>query len=294
MRRTRRCSRGAARGPTISRGSSPGRTCGRTGHPRPSSPRGRRRSAARASCPATRPPSTACCARSCSRRRFTRFSTRSTTVPNGCAFPSRAFSASPRTTDTRERPLRTPRFGAWLDDDGTHFRIWAPSTSRVSLLIDDRPPQAMARDSRGVHAADVPALLPGSRYRYSLDGNTPVPDPASRWQPDGVHGASAIDDPRAFAWRAAPVHIRPRDLVIYELHVGTFTAEGTFDAARAKLPYLRDLGVTAIELMPIAEFAGARNWGYDGAALFAPSSVYGGPHALRRFIDDAHAHGLAV
>ena len=152
----------------------------------------------------------------------------------------------------------------------------------------------MARDARGIHVADLAAQPPGTRYRYSLDGRTPLPDPASRWQPDGVHGPSALDDARAFGWRAAPVDIRRRDLIIYELHIGTFTPEGTFDAARTKLPYLRELGVTAIELMPVAEFAGTRNWGYDGAALFAPSSAYGGPDALRRLIDDAHAHGLGV
>ncbi len=190
--------------------------------------------------------------------------------------------------------MSTPRFGGWLDDEGAHFRIWAPSASGVDLLIDGSAPIAMAPGERAVFGADPGALPSGTHYRYSLDDGTPIPDPASRWQTGGVHGASALDDPRAFAWRAAPVDIRLRDLVIYELHIGTFTPEGTFDAARAKVPYLRDLGVTAIELMPIAEFAGRRNWGYDGAALFAPSSAYGGPDALRRLIDDAHAHGLAV
>ena len=190
--------------------------------------------------------------------------------------------------------MPTPRFGAWLEDDGAHFSIWAPSAAHVNLLIEDRAPVPMARDSRGVYAATLGAEPPGTRYRYGVDGKPPVPDPASGWQPDGVHGPSALDDARAFEWRNAPVDINPRDLAIYELHIGTFTPEGTFDSARAKLSYLRELGVTAIELMPVAEFPGARNWGYDGAALFAPSSVYGGPDALRRLVDDAHAHGLAV
>ena len=190
--------------------------------------------------------------------------------------------------------MATQKFGAWLDDEGTHFRLWAPSASRVDLLIDGRQPSPMSRDGLGVFTAALPPLRHGARYRYRPDAADPIPDPASHWQPDGVHGASALDDPRAFAWRASPVPLAPRDLIIYELHTGTFTPEGTFDAARDRLPYLRDLGVTAIELMPVAEFAGTRNWGYDGAALYAPSSAYGGPDALRRFVDAAHAHGLAV
>ena len=152
----------------------------------------------------------------------------------------------------------------------------------------------MSRDARGIHTVSTCRHDAGTRYRIGLDGRTTIPDPASHWQPDGVHGASAIDDARGFAWRAAPVDIEPAALVIYELHIGTFTPEGTFDAARRKLDYLRGLGVTAIEIMPVAEFPGLRNWGYDGAALFAPSSVYGGPDAFRRLIDDAHARGLSV
>ena len=190
--------------------------------------------------------------------------------------------------------MTTPRFGSWLEADGAHFRLWAPSATRVDLLVDGAEPSPMSRDARGVFTADMPALAGGARYRYRLDDGAPIPDPASHWQPDGVHGASAIDDPRAFVWRAAPVPLAPRDLIVYELHAGTFTPEGTLDAARDRLPYLRELGITAIELMPVAEFAGCRNWGYDGAALYAPSSAYGGPDALRRFVDAAHAHGLAV
>ena len=156
--------------------------------------------------------------------------------------------------------MATPRFGAWLDDRGAHFRLWTPGTSRVDLLIEGRDPLPLTRGDRGVFAADLPALPGGTRYRYRLDGaREAIPDPASGWQPDGVHGASALDDARAFAWQAAPVPLDARELIIYELHVGTFTPEGTFDAARDKLPYLRELGITAIELMPVAEFAGARN-----------------------------------
>jgi len=186
-------------------------------------------------------------------------------------------------------------FGAWLDRGEAHFRLWAPSAARVDLLIEGfDQPLPMTPVGDGSFATAVRGPSHGRRYRYRVDGRGPFPDPASRWQPDGVHGASAIDDPSAFAWRAAPPALDRGDLVIYELHTGTFTDEGTFDGVAARLPYLRDLGITAIELMPIAEFAGSRNWGYDGAALFAPSSAYGGPAALRRLVDAAHAHGLAI
>jgi maltooligosyltrehalose trehalohydrolase len=184
--------------------------------------------------------------------------------------------------------------GAWVDDHGAHFRLWAPAAARAELLLDGRAPVALISDGRGFFSADLEELPHGTRYRYRVDGAAPAPDPASRWQPEGVHGPSAIDDARAFAWTSEPPAVPRHRLVIYELHVGAFTPEGTFDSARERLPYLRSLGVTAIELMPIAEFAGSRNWGYDGAALFAPSSVYGGPDALRRFVDAAHAEGLAV
>ena len=187
------------------------------------------------------------------------------------------------------------RFGAWRDERGAHFRVWAPSAARIELLIDGSDqPIIMTPAGNGVFAADLPGPSGGTRYRYRVDGQGPFPDPASRWQPEGVHGPSAIDDPSTFAWRSTPPRVSLRDLVIYELHTGTFTEAGTFDGVREKLPYLRDLGVTAIELMPIAEFAGSRNWGYDGASLFAPSSVYGGPAGLRRLVDAAHQIGLAV
>jgi maltooligosyltrehalose trehalohydrolase len=142
---------------------------------------------------------------------------------------------------------------------------------------------------------DVADARAGDRYAYSIDGNDPLPDPASRYQPDGVHAWSEVVDPTAFAWTdSAWRGLDPRRAVIYELHVGTFTPEGTFASAATKLPALRDLGVTAIELMPLADFPGRRNWGYDGVALFAPSRAYGRPDDLRAFADAAHGLGLAV
>lgn len=135
----------------------------------------------------------------------------------------------------------------------------------------------------------------GTRYAYRLDGDGPYPDPASRFQPEGVHGPSMVVDPGAFAWSDAGWRGVPLDrAVLYELHVGTFTPEGTFAAAAARLPYLADLGVTVVELMPVADFAGSRNWGYDGVSLFAPSHHYGTPDDLRRFVEAAHRLGLAV
>jgi maltooligosyltrehalose trehalohydrolase len=135
----------------------------------------------------------------------------------------------------------------------------------------------------------------GSRYRLRLDGDATYPDPWSRSQPDGVHGASEVVDHAAFAWSDDDwPGIRREDLVILELHVGTATEQGTFDALIELLPYYADLGVTALELMPVAEFPGSRNWGYDGVSLFAPSSAYGGPDGLKRFVAAAHGQGLAV
>ncbi len=175
------------------------------------------------------------------------------------------------------------------------MRVCAPAATTVEALVGDREAIPMARvagDTFEVRVADARA---GDRYRFRVDDNAPWPDPCSRWQPDGVHGASMLIDPRRFAWTDAAWRGVPRHrLVIHELHVGTFTADGTFEAATRRLPELADLGVTAVELMPVAAFPGGRNWGYDGAALFAPSENYGHPDDLRALVDRAHALGLAV
>jgi maltooligosyltrehalose trehalohydrolase len=192
-----------------------------------------------------------------------------------------------------------PTLGAWPDDRATRFRVWAPATEQVELVIErpggpaDRRP--LVREPGGFAAGLFADVGPGTLYRYLLDGRGPFPDPASRAQPDGVHGPSMVVDPGAFAWtdRGWPGR-RLEDAVIYELHVGTFSTEGTFAGVRSRLPYLRDLGVTAVELMPIADFPGRRNWGYDGAALFAPARRYGTPDDLRRLVDAAHELDLAV
>jgi maltooligosyltrehalose trehalohydrolase len=138
-------------------------------------------------------------------------------------------------------------------------------------------------------------LSPGTDYRFSVDGGPPLPDPRSRWQPAGVDGPSRVDEPGAFGWTDAGWRgIEPDDLMIYELHVGTFTPAGTFTGAVDRLDHLVELGVTAVEVMPVAEFSGDRGWGYDGVDLFAPHHAYGGPEGLRTFVDACHRRGLAV
>ena len=187
-------------------------------------------------------------------------------------------------------------FGASLDAHGAVFRLWAPAARRVALhLPETRRDFAMIRSDDGWYALRVPNLLAGTAYQYIVDDAHTVPDPASRFQPSDVDGPSALIDPEAFdwpdtAWRGRPWH----EAVIYELHVGAFTREGTFAAAEADLARLAALGITAIELMPLADFAGKRNWGYDGVLPFAPDSRYGTPNALKRLIAAAHEHGLMV
>ncbi|MGI8926806.1 MAG: malto-oligosyltrehalose trehalohydrolase, partial [Tepidiformaceae bacterium] len=187
--------------------------------------------------------------------------------------------------------------GAIPGPSGVSFRVWAPRPRSLELVL--RGPAGERRltpERDGEYAvAFVPALESGARYGYLIDGEGPFPDPCSRSQPDGVHGLSEVTAPGAFAGRTrafAPPALS--ELVIYECHIGTLTTAGTFDAAIAELPRLRGLGVTAIELMPVASFPGRWNWGYDGVALFAPAAVYGGPDGLRRLVDAAHEAGLAV
>lgn len=186
--------------------------------------------------------------------------------------------------------------GAIFDGACCHFRVWAPQAKQVLLEVEGLPPRHMTlqRDACGFWTGSLEAARPGLRYRYHVDGIA-LPDPCSRYQPEGPHGASAIVDRNAYAWRDQ--HWRGvglQDLVLYELHVGTFTAEGTLAAAAGRLPHLRDLGITAVEVMPLAEFPGRFNWGYDGVSWFAPSRNYGPYDALKQFVDAAHAAGIGV
>ncbi len=188
-----------------------------------------------------------------------------------------------------------PAIGAVPEPEGVQFRVWAPAAGRVEVVVEGAGSHRLAREGGGYHAGLVPGIGAGARYRFRLDGDLSCPDPASRSQPDGVHGPSEVVDPAAFRWADGGWRgLDPDALVIYELHVGTFTPRGTFDAVAERLGDLVRLGATAIEIMPVAEFAGARNWGYDGVALFAPESTYGGPAGLQRLVDAAHRAGLGV
>jgi malto-oligosyltrehalose trehalohydrolase len=188
-------------------------------------------------------------------------------------------------------------FGAALLENGTAFRLYAPSAKTVTLIceLDDGEHRyATKRNHDGFHEVVVLDALAGTRYAFDVDGVV-APDPASRFAPDGVHGRSVVVDPQSFAWpddewRGLAWH----EHVLYELHVGTFTPEGTYRAAQAKLDDLRALGVTAVELLPLAQAPGHRNWGYDGVLLYAPANAYGTPDELKAFIAAAHARGMAV
>ena len=189
-------------------------------------------------------------------------------------------------------PARAPEgpLGAWEQAPGRFgFRLWAPGARSVDLLLDDRV-LPMAREPDGCFALEANATE-GARYRYRIDGAEAVPDQASRWQPDGVHGASAVLG-AAYPWRSCQWTGRQwPEAVIYEVHVGTC---GGYAGVRAQLPRLAALGITAIELMPVAEFPGRRNWGYDGTFPYAPASAYGDPRELKALVDEAHAQGLMI
>jgi maltooligosyltrehalose trehalohydrolase len=202
---------------------------------------------------------------------------------------------------TSAAPVRAPTarrvpVGAEVQPGGgVHFRVWAPGHLRVEVVLEGGLEIALHAEAGGYWSGLVGQARPGQRYRYRVDGEGPFPDPASRFQPDGPHGPSEVIDPAAFAWTDHGWEgLRLAGQVMYELHLGTFTPEGTWDGARARLPHLRDLGVTAVELMPVAAFPGTFNWGYDGVNLYAPYAGYGRPDDFRRFVDEAHRLGLGV
>jgi maltooligosyltrehalose trehalohydrolase len=174
------------------------------------------------------------------------------------------------------------------------LRVWAPRPKRVEAVLGERR-MAMRPAEGGWWACGTDRAGPGSGYAFSLDGGPPRPDPRSAFQPLGVHGPSEVVDHGSFAWHDTSWQGVPLPgSVLYECHVGTFSAEGTFDGAIQRLPHLADLGADIIELLPVAEFVGQRGWGYDGVDLFAPHHAYGGPEGLKRFVDAAHAHGIGV
>ena len=195
---------------------------------------------------------------------------------------------------TRVQPLQ--HGAACLPGGGVRFRLWAPAHAEIIILLGARDRAlAMRSAGEGWHELDVPDAGAGTRYLFQLPDGTKVPDPASRYQPEDVHGPSEVIDPAAYRWADQAWAGRPwHEAVVYELHVGAFTAAGTFTAAIERLNHLAELGVTAVEIMPIADFPGGRNWGYDGVLPYAPDSAYGRPEAFKAFVEAAHARGLMV
>ncbi len=193
-----------------------------------------------------------------------------------------------------DRVFQEHTCGAHPTSAGVRFVVWAPSAQAIEVEIADRR-YPLHKDAEGYFSATVEHAGVGALYRYVIDGEGPYPDPCSRYQPEGVHGPSMVIDPAAFQWTDTNwPGIELKGQVVYELHVGTFTPEGTFDAAARALHELKTLGVTLIEVMPVAEFPGRFNWGYDGVDLYAPYHGYGDVEAFKRFVDAAHGEGLAV
>ena len=194
----------------------------------------------------------------------------------------------------RQMPTRRVPIGAEPQGDGTHFRVWASRARAVDVQDESGVTTSLKPEADGYFSGVAPIAV-GGRYCYRLDDGRTAPDPASRFQPDGPHGPSVVVDPDAFRWTdGAWSGVRREGQVIYEMHVGTFTREGTWRAAARELPELARLGVTIVEMMPVADFPGRFGWGYDGVSLFAPTRLYGTPDDLRHFVDRAHAVGIGV
>ncbi|MCV0397255.1 MAG: malto-oligosyltrehalose trehalohydrolase [Rhizobiaceae bacterium] len=213
----------------------------------------------------------------------------------GRAFTCLAGGGSVTDAASTELHLLPRRWGAEFIRDGeARFRLWAPALDQLMLVLDGEA-SPMARDEDGWFELVADGVRPGARYAFRLPDGSVVPDPASRRQAGSVHGPSLLVDPTTYEWRHPSWKGRPwEETVIYELHVGTFAPEGTFAAAAGRLPYLADLGMSAIELMPVAQFAGDRGWGYDGVLPYAPHPAYGTPDDLKALVDAAHGLGLMV
>jgi maltooligosyltrehalose trehalohydrolase len=196
---------------------------------------------------------------------------------------------------TTECARRYP-VGAETNREGSHFRVWAPIRSRVEVVIEGGRDFELASENGGYFAGFAEGIHEGTRYRFRIDGGPALyPDPASRFQPDGPHGPSQIVDSSSFIWTDGGWSgLTSEGQVLYEIHVGTFTPEGTWAAAAALLPELAALGVTAVAVMPVGDFPGGFGWGYDGTCLYAPTRLYGTPTDFRRFVDAAHSQGLGV
>lgn len=221
-------------------------------------------------------------------------------MPDQQLLMARSETISKATPATKQMTLRcaaAEKLGAWLENDGCNFRVWAPTATHLEVHIGTSGERkfALSKDSDGYFSGVIADVVAGDLYKYSLDGQLPLPDPCSRYQPHGPHGASMVVDTRAYQWSDSEWRgITLAGQVIYEVHIGTFTQAGTFESAIAQLAHLKSVGITCIEVMPVAEWAGRWNWGYDGVCLFAPSHCYGEYEALKRFVDRAHELGLAV
>ena len=199
-------------------------------------------------------------------------------------------------SSTARLQRRLPIGAEVLADGGVHFRVWAPACQQVEVIIDSRTVIKLDAEPNGYFSVHSSRAKAGDLYRYRLEGSANlVPDPASRFQPEGPLGSSMIIDPAQFLWHDADwTGVRIEGQVIYEMHIGTFTAEGTWKAAGQQLKVLKDLGVTVLEIMPVHDFCGRYGWGYDGVDFFAPTRLYGSPDDFRAFVDTAHSLGLGI
>jgi malto-oligosyltrehalose trehalohydrolase len=186
-------------------------------------------------------------------------------------------------------------FGPMPSDDNVIIRLWAPLQDKISLKIDDGARYEMQAVADGWHHCEVQGLEGGTLYKFELQDGLEVPDPASRFQPQDVHGPSEVIDLSSYAWGTVAWAGRPwEEMVLYETHIGAFTPEGTFRAAIGRLDHLKQLGITAIQIMPVSDFPGRFGWGYDGVLPYAPDSSYGRPEDLMALVDAAHACGICV
>ncbi len=207
------------------------------------------------------------------------------------------YARSQMSTSSPHPPRRIPVGAEFLpESNATHFRVWAPEKKSVKVDFEDhRPPFALTAEGNGYFSGLAPDVLAGTSYKYLLDQEDPYPDPVSRFQPKGPHHFSQVVNPDSFAWTDANwAGCKLEGQVVYELHLGTFTPEGTWNSAARKLEYLRDTGITLIEVMPVSDFPGKFGWGYDGVQPYAPASIYGTPDEMRKFVDRAHAVKIGV
>src|SRR5579864_294123 len=200
--------------------------------------------------------------------------------------------------ETMALPRRLPVGAEILEERGVHFRVWAPKRQKVEVILEGSAAKSVQLEPEpgGYFSGFAVGVGTGARYRFRLDGEHNLyPDPASRYQPEGPHGPSQVIDPHTFTWTDKGWHGHDlKGKIVYEMHVGTFTWEGTWAAAIEQLPELANIGITCIEVMPVADFAGSFGWGYDGVNLFAPTRLYGTPDDFRHFINRAHKLNLSV